>query len=1272
MKLYLTLIFFLVISGLSAQQADLFSVPSGMRNTGPLTKEDAAILNAIEDVILPDHYRYKGHPDSIDNSIYEWFRPIFSQETYPNCMQSTSIAYNFTYEINRLRGLPADNPDNQYTTHFAWNFFNGGNGWYGVNYLFTMDVLKHHGNPNVTGYGGFYYGGGERWMSGYDEWYNAMNNRISGIRKIYVGDTAGLFTLRHWLNDHLDGSETGGVASFITDSPWSLNNLPPESPHAGKRVITAFGPNPVHGMTIVGYNDWIRYDYNGDGQFTMDVDLNDDGILDMRDWEFGALKFANSHGVNFADSGFCYMMYKTLADEEIDGGIWANTVHILDVKEEHETRMTYKITLEHDYRMRIRVQAGISSDLESNQPEHIHSYTIFNYQGAWHYMQGNDTTPDHKTIEFGLDVTPLLSYVETGQPYKFFLIVDENDPENLGHGQLKSFSLMDYHIGVQEIPCNEQNVPLIENGRTILSVIYSPSFDDLFVTTEELPVYEPAQPINVQLEASGGQQPYNWHLDKNYRMNQNTAEFPEITEHLLITNSFVDTMLVQQLDFSFPFYGNYFDSVMVSSSGYLSFDENMFFWSYLVDMAYFLKNMRVIAPFLCKGMIVNNYYEQGVWYEGDENGATFRWRTEFNEQAGLSDCNFAVTLYPDGNIDFYYGDITGFEEVQWIAGIADGDLVNYSLPLLPDPSLITSGTRIEFIANQYPTSVFVSKSGELSILEEGEALNSDITVLVTDNTLLSASKTFQLTDGLEILLRVQGSEDNTINNGQFVNMDLFLHNRGTTSLQDLELSISCVHPLIELIDFQHSVESIQAGESIELSAAFTCLCDNQIDDGQNIVLQMDVQSQEKNYKRSFYLKTTTPSLFLSDFAIMDDDGILEPGETAILQIKLTNSGTRKSENTTAFLNPGNPGITVNTGQPVSFGTILPGNIASADFSITSDYSIPYGSNVSFSLEITDASGVTKEMIFNLRVGKVPVCIVDMDPETHSGPQIFELLQQMEVETEYIQTFPLSLITYQAVILCLGQHFSFHELTYFQGTTLEDYLNQGGKLYMEGRIVWEQDPHLAILDMFNIATFTSPGLYEVLDGVDSTFTEGLSYENIAVQPFCYYYLEPELPAYSIFTGREYPNCAAVAYDAGTYKTIGTIFELGALISSDTCGLETFMQGVLDFFGVIQSTLGIEDIPSGVNFQAMQNYPNPFSYHTSIPLVLDNKSLVEAAVYDLQGRRVFDLLTSSVLEKGMHSLNWNATSNDGNRVPGGIYIYRIIVNGRPYNGKMILIR
>ncbi|MCK5765653.1 MAG: hypothetical protein KAH26_06710 [Bacteroidales bacterium] len=1271
MKRYLTLIFLLTINFAIAQQYERSSVPAGLQNTTRLTAADAAILNSIEEVELPTHYSGKALPDSLDNSIHSWLRPIFTQDGM-SCMQSTSIAYNFTYEINRLRGIPSDISDNQYPTHFAWNFFNGGNGWFGANYLFTMDVLKYHGTPNITDYGGFHYGGGERWMSGYDEWYNAMNNRLSGIRKIYVGDAEGLLTLKHWLNDHLDGSATGGLASFIACSPWDYVNLPSGTPNAGKYVMTAWCPEALHGMTIVGYNDLIRYDYNNDGQYTNDVDLNGDGILDMRDWEIGALKFVNSYGEYWANSGYCFMMYKTLADDIEHGGIWANTVHVLDVKEQHDTRLTYKISLEHGCRKMIRVRTGISSDPESNIPEYIQPYTIMNFQGSCHYMQGNDTTPDHKTIEFGLDVTPLLLHIEPGEACKFFLIVDENDPQDYSDGQVKDFSIMDYASGVVEIPCDQQNVPLINNGTTILSIIYDPDFDDVEIITEDLPVYEPDQAIEVQLAASGGQLPYTWHLDKNYRMNLNTAEFPMIEEDLLIENSYVDSLAVQALDFSFPFYGNNFDTVIVSSSGYLYFDENFFFWSYIVDMAYFLKNSRVIAPFMSTEMIVSDQYDHGVWYEGDANSATFRWKTGYNVQLEESDFNFAVKLFPNGNIEFFYGDMETVEINKWITGIADGDFVNYSLPELPEPSSIQSGTHVELISGYLPDSVTLSREGELTVFETSVAVNTDIKVIVTDNTLLQAEKTFQLTDGLEYNIQIQGIDGNTITNGEVTYMSLLVKNRGAETLHDIEFTLSCYHGMVTITDFQQLIESLQPNESIEISRAFICRTNDFISDGHYIVFDLEASALQKTYQRAFYMNISATDIGMCEFSVQNATGILEPGETADLQIKLINKGSIKSTNARAKLIPDDPGITVNSSQPINFGTILPGHTATAEFNITSDYSFTYGSGTGFTLEVVDEIGMTKELHFSIRIGKVPVCIVDMDPAGNSGLQIYELLQQMEVESEYTQFFPLSFNPYQSVILCLGKMFSNHDLTYQQGVLLEQYLSDGGKLYMEGSLVWQQAPAPAVLNKFNFGTVSSPGLYEILDGVDSTFTQDLSYENSNTQPYCAYYLEPQLPAFSIFTGREYPNCAAVAYDAGSYKTIGTIFELGVLMSSDTCQLESFMQGVLDFFEIKQSIIGIEEAPENIGDRALQNFPNPFSHQTSIPLRLDKRSFVDASVFDLQGRRIFDFITATTLEAGNYNFTWDGNGNDGRLLPDGIFIYRILIDGIPYTGKMVLIR
>jgi len=84
---------------------------------------------------------------------------------------------------------------------------------------------------------------------------------------------------------------------------------------------------------------------------------------------------------------------------------------------------------------------------------------------------------------------------------------------------------------------------------------------------------------------------------------------------------------------------------------------------------------------------------------------------------------------------------------------------------------------------------------------------------------------------------------------------------------------------------------------------------------------------------------------------------------------------------------------------------------------------------------------------------------------------------------------------------------------------------------------------------------------------------------------------------------------------------------------------------------------------------QNYPNPFNPITTIPYTLLKTSTVQLQIFDLQGRLV-RALVNGAQEPGMHSVQWDATNENGERVASGIYICRFKAGNVVKNEKIIL--
>lgn len=106
-------------------------------------------------------------------------------------------------------------------------------------------------------------------------------------------------------------------------------------------------------------------------------------------------------------------------------------------------------------------------------------------------------------------------------------------------------------------------------------------------------------------------------------------------------------------------------------------------------------------------------------------------------------------------------------------------------------------------------------------------------------------------------------------------------------------------------------------------------------------------------------------------------------------------------------------------------------------------------------------------------------------------------------------------------------------------------------------------------------------------------------------------------------------------------------------------------------------GLEDVPSEeplvlpLEFRLCQNYPNPFNASTEIWYDLPITKSVKLAIYNLMGQ-VVKVLVNETQEAGNYVFQWDGMDVRGEKVPSGIYLYRIEAGYWVLTKKMILLR
>ncbi|MDL2262794.1 T9SS type A sorting domain-containing protein, partial [Bacteroidales bacterium OttesenSCG-928-I21] len=913
-------------------------------------------LKNLPELELPPSCKNRILPYAVNNSETQYYRTPFPQDGL-SCGQASSVGMCFTYEMATARNLPADVNENLYPTHFVFNWANGDYGTAGASYYHTFEVLKKVGTPNQADYGGTpHYGGLKRWMSGYDLYYSAMHNRMNNAYKIDVSTAEGIQKLKNWMYDRGNGTHPGGCAITYSANRYPQGTLPEGTECEGMYVLTSGSMSSSHSFTFLGYNDSIRYDYNGDGRYTNDEDINGDGVVDMRDWEIGGLIMSETYfgATAWGNGGYCFVTYKAIAD----GYLWNYIVHVMDVNPNYEPLLTAKVNMTYTHRKRIKVYAGISTNPDATTPEHIIDFPIFSYQGGDSYMQGG-TTEEDKTIEFGLDLTPLLNYAAPNSNVKYFFQIYENDPENTANGTINSFSIINYSNETPiETICNQTNVDIINNSITSLCIETTHTYDKVQITTTELSSGAVMSNYSHQMEATGGSEPYLWSFDTDYKITKSTSNFPT-GGNTTSTNSEIN------LNFDFDFFGETINKIYVNSKGLIVFKSNFSTTLPYANVGLetqIFYNQKCIAPYHTQTIEAN-----GIKCINESDFITIIWITNV--------MSYSATLHEDGRIEFCYTNAEIPSNTPYACGISYGDSENYAISYFDNIFEINDGTTYTFSKYEYPEDFEISTEGLITGAPTREYGSELFHIKIKDNNGLTDKISLPfMTEGVILEFIPHTVNNNIIEYNENVDLDIIITNPIDTDLSNIIITASCSDQYITLLNNTANIATLasQSNETIENAISFHV--NSSIPNNYQFLINFTIATDNDTWEYFRLFQAYAPEFeIINTIANDNNDNIISTNETVNFSTQIKNIGDSDGTNLTVTAISNDPNTSI-ISNPQTGINIEKDATQTLNFEISISDNIPETYNSNIELNISDENGFqrTVELGFIINTVKLDI------------------------------------------------------------------------------------------------------------------------------------------------------------------------------------------------------------------------------------------------------------------------------------------------------------
>jgi PKD repeat protein len=211
-------------------------------------------------------------------------------------------------------------------------------------------------------------------------------------------------------------------------------------------------------------------------------------------------------------------------------------------------------------------------------------------------------------------------------------------------------------------------------------------------------------------------------------------------------------------------------------------------------------------------------------------------------------------------------------------------------------------------------------------------------------------------------------------------LSVSLKNVGVAVANNVIATLSTTNTYITLTDNTENYGNIDPNVTVNRTNAFSLNVANNIPDQQVVAFNLLATNGTSNWTSHFNITANAPVLSIGVMSVQDpggdNDGILDPGETANLVIACSNTGHASLDNVSgllAIVGGSSPYLTLNS-VTSNLGTLAAGGSGNAIFNVTASVSTPLGTPVDLQFTLSGgaySTQATKQVI----IGLIPTYII---------------------------------------------------------------------------------------------------------------------------------------------------------------------------------------------------------------------------------------------------------------------------------------------------------